>query len=255
MSILDRLLGRTPATPPATAALPPGTRVYAVGDIHGRLDLLKALRQLIHEDAYRVQAPRNLVIYLGDYVDRGDNSAQVLDLLIDEPLPGFESIHLLGNHESAMLRFLTEAESGVDWMAFGGDATLASYGIARPNLFTDLSSVRRAQDALLQKLPTRHLSFLNGLVPSHAEGDFFFVHAGVRPGTPLEHQSSEDLIWIRQPFLDSDADFGKVVVHGHTIEEKPVIRRNRIGIDTGAYTTGKLTSLVIQGQRYGFLQT
>jgi serine/threonine protein phosphatase 1 len=260
MSLFDRLLGRTPthsSVPPDTVlpTLPIGTRVYAVGDIHGRVDLLERLHQMIHEDAYQVQAPRNVVIYLGDYIDRGENSSGVIELLIKRPLPGFERVHLKGNHEAAMMRFLEDPDTGIDWMAFGGDATLASYRVQPPRRPGDPDGMLRAQVDLLQCLPPSHADFLAALSLSHIEGDFLFVHAGLRPGILLDQQTEEDLLWIRAPFLNSDADFGKLVVHGHTIDRDPVIRHNRIGIDTGAYRTNKLTCLVIQDERYGFLQT
>jgi serine/threonine protein phosphatase 1 len=260
VSLFGRLLGRTPvqsfgASDPIVPTLPIGTRVYAVGDIHGRVDLVEDLHQLIHEDAYQVQAPRNVAIYLGDYIDRGENSSGVIDLLINRPLPSFERVYLKGNHEAAMMRFLEDPDSGIDWLAFGGDATLASYGVQPPTRLADPGGMRRAQEKLLQRLPQSHADFLSALSLSHVEGDFLFVHAGVRPGIPLDQQIEDDLLWIRAPFLNSDADFGKLVVHGHTIDGEPVIRRNRIGIDTGAYRSDKLTCLVIQDERYGFLQT
>ncbi|MBV9523522.1 MAG: serine/threonine protein phosphatase [Alphaproteobacteria bacterium] len=228
------------------------TRLYAVGDIHGRLDLLRAMHQMIHEDAYAAQAPRNVVVYLGDYVDRADASRQVIDCLLDEPLPGFESRHLLGNHEDSMLRFLNDVQIGPSWLAFGGAATLRSYGIVPPTSDHDLP---RTRDALSDKLPRRHLDFLRRLLLSHGEGDFFFVHAGVRPGVALADQSPEDMLWIRDEFLRSTADFGKIVVHGHTITDEPDVRRNRIGIDTGAFATDRLTCLVLWDEAWKFLQT
>ncbi|HWK47588.1 MAG TPA: metallophosphoesterase family protein [Stellaceae bacterium] len=255
MSRLGRLFGRVPTPPPAAPAVPEGTRVYAVGDIHGRGDLLESLHDKIRQDAFTAQAPRNVVVYLGDYVDRGPDSAQVIDLLINRPLLGFEHVHLKGNHETAMLHFLVDAQAGIDWMSFGGDATLFSYGVRPPQRLAETDGLERAQAELLQVVPRSHLAFLTRLQPYHIENDFFFVHAGIRPGVPFERQTEEDLLWIRGPFLDSGADFGKIVVHGHTIDEQPVLRRNRIGIDTGAYTTGKLTCLVIEGAEYGFLQT
>ena len=250
--MLAKLLGQArpaAAVPPRTA---PDTRVYAVGDIHGRLDLLRRINQQIHEDAYAHQAPRNVVVYLGDYIDRGESSRAVIDWLIDNPLPGFQSVHLLGNHEQSLLQFLTDVGVGPAWLAYGGRATLLSYGVRPPAAERDLPAT---QEELRAALPARHLAFLRGLRLSHAEGDYLFVHAGVRPGVPLAAQSAEDLLWIREEFLQSGADFGKIVVHGHTIADAPEVRPNRIGIDTGAFASGTLTCLVLAEERWSFLQT
>ena len=234
---------------------PPDTRIYAIGDIHGRVDLLREMHQLIHEDAYRRQAPRNVVIYLGDYIDRGRDSPAVIDLLLDEPLPSFESIHLKGNHEDSLLRFLADTSIGPPWMFYGGSATLASYGVHPPEPATRVDELRRAQRELGQRLPARHRQFLTGLRLTHAEGDYFFAHAGVRPGVALDRQNEQDLLWIRDEFLRADADYGKIVVHGHSITARPDVQRNRIGIDTGAFASGTLTCLVIEGASWAFLQT
>jgi diadenosine tetraphosphatase ApaH/serine/threonine PP2A family protein phosphatase len=234
--------------------VPPETRVYAIGDIHGRVDLLRDVHQMIHEDAYAHQAPRNVVVYVGDYIDRGPYSSEVVDLLLDEPLPGFERVHLMGNHEDSLLRFLEDIEIASSWLAYGGAATLQSYGV-RPPRGGKEDEIRRTQEALARNLPEAHLRFYRGLAMCHVEGDYFFVHAGVKPGVPLDGQSREDLMWIRDPFLHSDADHGKIVVHGHTISEAPDVRRNRIGIDTGAFASGRLTCLVLAGDRWSFLQT
>jgi serine/threonine protein phosphatase 1 len=233
---------------------PDGTRVYAVGDVHGRADLLAQINQLIHADGYARQAPRNVVVYLGDYIDRGPASAEVIDLLIDRPLPGFEAVHLLGNHEESLLRFLNDGTIIGAWMSFGGGPTLLSYGVRPPDALAGREVVR-AQDELRQRLPERHLRFLRGLQLTHAEGDYFFAHAGIRPGVPLDRQAPEDLLWIRGEFLASPADHGKIVVHGHTITTAPEVRRNRIGIDTGAFASGHLTCLVLEGEEWSFLQT
>jgi Calcineurin-like phosphoesterase len=250
--MFQKLLGQRKRSPAVLPRTPAGSRIYAIGDIHGRLDLLRAITQLIHEDAYAHQAPRNVAIYLGDYIDRGDASSAVIDWLIDHPLPGFASIHLLGNHEDSMLQFLTDIRVGPPWMAYGGIATLHSYGVRPPSTDRDLP---RVQDELRGKLPERHLAFLRGLALRHIEGDYAFVHAGVRPGVAFADQAAQDLLWIRDEFLSSNADFGKIVVHGHTIAEQPEVRRNRIGIDTGAFASGTLTCLVLAGEAWSFLRT
>jgi serine/threonine protein phosphatase 1 len=234
---------------------PPGTRLYAVGDIHGRLDLLRTLTALIHDNAYRRQARRNVVVYLGDYVDRGRESRAVLDFLLNEPLPGFEHVHLRGNHEDVMLRFLTDIAAGPSWLTFGGRETLESYGIDPPQAQAEPVELEQAQRALAARLPAAHLEFLRGLRLQHEEGDYFFAHAGVKPGVPLDQQREQDLLWIRGEFLSSNAEFGRIVVHGHSISPVPDVRRNRIGIDTGAFMSDRLTCLVIEGTDWSFLQT
>jgi serine/threonine protein phosphatase 1 len=239
----------------AAPAAPDGTRLYAIGDIHGRVDLLRTLKDLVHEDAYRRQAPRSVVIYLGDYVDRGAESRAVIELLLNEPLPGFESHFLKGNHEDIMLRFLTDISVGPSWLSFGGMDTLRSYGIDPPRPDAPAAELQRAQRALAEFLPRDHLDFLRRLEISHEEGDYLFVHAGVKPGVPLDEQREEDLLWIRDEFLSSEASFGRIVVHGHTIRRDPDVRRNRIGIDTGAFKSDRLTALVAEGTEWFFLQT
>lgn len=237
-------------------AVPDGSRVYAVGDIHGRSDLLAALHGLIEADAAASPARRRVVVYLGDYVDRGPQSREVIELLAERPLAGFESVHLLGNHEEFMLRFLGEEPwVGPDWFANGGDATLASYGVDPLMRLHGPDALLRMQAMLRARIPDRHFDFLHKLRLWHMEGGYLFVHAGVRPGVPIERQSRDDLLWIRGPFLNSTADHGHVVVHGHSISRSVERRPNRIGIDTGAFASGRLTCLVLQGASVDFLHT
>ncbi|WP_428482567.1 metallophosphoesterase family protein [Pyruvatibacter mobilis] len=243
---------QSPAAP--QAAVPEGTRVYAVGDIHGRADLLDRLHDMIRADA--AQAPegtRLVVVYLGDYVDRGMDSKGVIDRLLGTPLPGFEVVSLKGNHEDAFLKFMSEPAFGREWKYYGGLETLMSYGVRALPLKDEPEAFVAARDELAELMPEAHRTFLDTLRVSHEEGGYFFAHAGVAPGVPLGEQAPEDLMWIRDEFLQADGDFGKVVVHGHTPEEEPVVRRNRIGVDTGAYITGTLTALVLDGQDYRFL--
>jgi serine/threonine protein phosphatase 1 len=239
--------------PPAARA---GSRVYAVGDVHGRLDLLAGLHGLIAADAAAAGASRKVIVYLGDYVDRGPDSRGVIELLMQRPLPGFEHVHLLGNHEDYLLQFLANAALGPNWCSYGGRETLISYGVRPPLPFAardaDFEIARRA---LADKIPPTHVAFLRNLKLTHAEGDYFFVHAGVKPGVALAEQQSEDLLWIRDEFLECRDDFGACVVHGHTIVAAPEERHNRIGIDTGAFATGRLTALVLEGTERRFLQT
>jgi serine/threonine protein phosphatase 1 len=234
---------------------PEATRVYAVGDIHGRNDLLLRMHDMILADAESVPDLRKVVVYLGDFIDRGDASREVIDMLLDKPLPGFESVYLMGNHEEIMLVFLDDPSVGPNWFMNGGDATMYSYGVGHPKAAGMEDRFVRMREALKEKLPQRHLDFLRALKTYHIEGDYIFVHAGLRPGRPVEDQDRSDLMWIRDEFLSSDADLGGCVVHGHTISEKVQFRHNRIGIDTGAYYTGSLTCLVLQGSDQRLLQT
>ena len=238
------------------AATPPGTRIYAIGDIHGRLDLLLRLHELIVVDAAGSHAPRRVLVYIGDYIDRGPSSAGVLDLLLDRPLPGFEIVALIGNHEDTLLQFPDDIGVGPSWLTYGGVQTLESYSIdVVPGSWRDDRELRRLQGEVRRRLPRRHVEFMRGLPLMHIEGDYLFVHAGIRPGVPLELQERDDLLWIRDEFLQSSEDHGKIVVHGHTISEEPELRPNRIGIDTGAFHTHRLTCLVLDGTDRMFLQT
>lgn len=235
--------------------MPPGTRIYAVGDIHGRADLLAQLQKAIAADAAQHEEARNTVVYLGDYVDRGPDSAGVIDLVLDASPAGGGFVALKGNHEEMMQRFLEDLSIGRTWVLNGCEATLRSYGVAPPGLFGGRADFARAQVDFNARLPARHRAFLDRLALTHLEGDYLFVHAGVRPGVPLEHQRAEDLLWIRDEFLYSKADFGKVVIHGHSIAREPEQRANRVGIDTGAYASGRLTCLALEGTSRRFLHT
>lgn len=231
----------------------PGARMYCIGDIHGRADLLRELYVAIARDAEDFDGNRQ-VLYLGDYIDRGSQSKQVIDLLLEEPLAGFETIFLKGNHEQAMLDFMAHPEAAAGWLAFGGCETLASYGISvsRVPLMKELPVLARA---LSEKLPPAHRAFLESGLLCWRGGDYYFVHAGIRPGIPLEDQRVDDQLWIRDEFICSDVDHGAVVVHGHTISAEPDLRPNRIGIDTGAFHSGVLTALVLEGTGQRLIQT
>lgn len=257
--MLRRLMGldRPADTARAPASAPADTRVYAVGDIHGSAHLLEALMEQIVEDAGRQPGvARKLLVFLGDYVDRGLESPRVIDMLSAGPPPGFEQVCLMGNHEEAMFGFLEDIRIGPMWLRNGGGETLLSYGIALPSSIAGVNErLEAARLALRERLPESHLAFLKGLALFHVEGDYLFVHAGVRPKVALANQHPNDLLWIREEFLSSRADFGHVVVHGHTIAPEPQERPNRIGIDTGAYATGVLTCVVLEGAERRFLQT
>jgi serine/threonine protein phosphatase 1 len=228
-------------------------RVYAVGDIHGRLDLLDSIHQLIVKDSAAGPSAR-IIVYVGDYIDRGPDSKGVIDRLLAPKLDGFKARHLRGNHDQSLLDFLRNPTHYRLWKDYGARDTLTSYGVAPPRFDND-EALTAARDELAVALPPAHREFLEGLRLSFEIGDYFFAHAGVRPGLPLAKQLPDDLMWIREEFLTSTADFGKVVVHGHTPGQEPQRRRNRIGIDTGAYATGRLTCAVLEGAECRFLHT
>lgn len=232
--------------------VPDGTRVYAVGDIHGRADLLAAIRKKIVKDAKKAAKKsaieRKVVVYLGDYVDRGPDSFGVIEMLLDEPLDGFEEVYLKGNHEDYMAKFLIGDGDGLGWLFNGAENTIASYGVEPGNWMDfDPEKLRSLRTELFDAIPERHRDFLDRLALHHAEGGYLFVHAGIRPEVPLAAQDEEDLMWIRDDFLESTADHKARVVHGHTISWTPEILPNRIGIDTGAFVSGVLTALVVEG--------
>lgn len=236
------------------ARVPRGTRVYAVGDIHGRDDLLTELIERIEQDGWARPVRSKLVVFLGDYIDRGPSSRDVLEQLRSLRLPDTRTVFLAGNHEEALLRILRgNARHVDDWLRFGGAECLASYGLdtAKVAAMTARDAARAIRDAI----PTEHAEFLGRLGDSLSIGGYLFVHAGIRPGVPLARQSQSDLRWIRQPFLDDQRDHGFVVVHGHTISEGVDEAVNRIGIDTGAYRSGILTALVLEGTSRRYIQT
>jgi len=226
--------------------LAPGDMVYAIGDIHGRADLLDRLYRKIRAHGEDAAPGRRAVVHLGDYVDRGPDSRGVVDRVMAPPLPGFASVALLGNHEFLMRGFLRDpVVFGPGWMANGAAATMASYGVAPPRRADDPAELARASADLDDALPPDHRRFLDTLPLLYRAGIFAFVHAGVRPGVALDRQSPDDLIWIREEFLRSPANHGAVIVHGHSIAPEPDFQPNRIGIDTGAYRSGKLTAVCL----------
>jgi calcineurin-like phosphoesterase family protein len=235
-------------TKPCVAA---GRRIYAVGDIHGRADLLSRLFAHIDHDLQERPSADAVEVFLGDYVDRGSNSRQVIELLIERRRRR-ETIFLKGNHEECVLKFLSDPTVLSEWKNIGGLNTVLSYGVV-PTRRDDPQSQQEIATALGHSLPESHRQFLESLALSFTCGDFFFVHAGVRPGVPLQQQSQHDLLWIREDFLLHEEPFGKVIVHGHTPASEPDIRPNRINIDTGAYATGQLTCLVLENDQLTFL--
>lgn len=245
-------LGRQEVPPPST---PEEARIYVVGDIHGRIDLLEDMHRQILEDAASAPALQKKVIYLGDYVDRGDSSRAVLDLLAGNPLADLNPVYLSGNHEQMMVAFLDDITIAGLWLGNGGDSTLLSYSVGMPSDKTGDEKLRSMQRDFRAKLPPAHLTFMRSLELYHIEKDYLFVHAGIAPGIPLEEQGSQDFLWIRDEFLRSKADHGYCVVHGHSIVDMPEFLPNRIAIDTGAYYSGRLTCLVLEGQERRFMQT
>lgn len=242
---------------PPEARTPAGTVVYAVGDIHGRSDLLEALQRGIALDIRMRPAARRVLVYVGDYISRGIDSRRVLDLVLGWRPAGVEIVTLKGNHEQLLLRFLDgDLKAGRHWLAYGGLAAAAHYGIGiAPDAVDDPATLPRLRQQLAAALPEAHLRLLRHLTLQHGEGGYLFVHAGVAPGVALREQNPRDLIWIRQRFLQSQHDHGAVVVHGHCVANQPEVRHNRIGIDTGAYRSGILTCLVLDGAERAFLQT
>jgi serine/threonine protein phosphatase 1 len=232
----------------------PGYRAYAIGDVHGRLDLLEQLLARIHSELQRKPAAQTLLVFVGDLIDRGPSSAQVVERLRTYRREGIRPVFILGNHEEVLLRILRgDAQLITKWRWFGGSECLQSYGVdpAQMAHLTDeeaLSLVRAA-------IPKNHVKFLESFVDSCRFGDYLFVHAGIRPGIELEQQSQADLRWIREPFLLDESDYGFVVVHGHTIKAEVDERPNRIGIDTGAYRTDVLTALAIEGSERWLIDT
>ncbi|WP_374512682.1 metallophosphoesterase family protein [Brevundimonas sp.] len=233
---------------PERPETPSGTVVWAIGDIHGRLDLLQPLVEAIMADAAASAAARKVVIFLGDYVDRGPDSRGVIRYLADLPADlGIEWRFLKGNHEEAMLDFLDDPSAGARWCEYGGDAALRSYGLKPPELKHKVEAWARISADLDHKLTPRERDFLENLELSLSIGDYFFSHAGARPGDPLDRQSDRDLMWIRNSFLDSEVEFEKVVVHGHTPTREVHVDRRRIGVDTKAYDSGVLSAVRLEG--------
>src|SRR3954463_22760 len=231
-----------------------GWRAYAVGDIHGRLDLLDELLEKIHEDIARRKSRKVLLVFVGDLIDRGPNSAQVIERLRTYDHPGVQTVFLLGNHEEVLLRILAgDADLITKWRWFGGSECLASYGVDA-SILTGLSD-EEALEVVRSAIPRQHVEFLESFDDSCRFGDYLFVHAGIRPGIEFDQQRQSDLRWIREPFLFDETDHGFIVVHGHTIRPEIEIRPNRIGIDTGAYRTGVLTALAIEGLKSWYLDT
>jgi serine/threonine protein phosphatase 1 len=229
------------------ARAPDGMRLYAIGDVHGRLDLLRAMHAEIRAELMRDRPDDWRIVHLGDYVDRGPDSAGVIAFLMERIAEDGRVVALAGNHDMALLDFLCEGDRTQMFRRFGGNDTARSYGTHVD--FATASSAEAGRLALAAAIPPSHLDFLRGLPRSAEFGDFFFCHAGIRPGVPLDRQDPQDLIWIRDAFLNFPGLHPKVVVHGHTPQDQAEIMPNRVNLDTLAYASGRLTALAVDGSK------
>jgi serine/threonine protein phosphatase 1 len=231
--------------------IPDDTRIYAIGDVHGRADLLREMFSAIDDSLVTHPIDNVVHVLIGDYIDRGPNSREVIDTLIARATR-HTMVYLKGNHENYAVQFLADPAVLSEWKQVGGMSTLLSYGL-RPTSQDDAKTRQEIAAAFRSALPDSHRRFLQNLPLTYSCGDFFFAHAGVRPGIPLVEQREQDLLWIRDDFLLHEEDFGKIIVHGHTPAKTPDVRPNRINIDTGAFATGRLTCLILQGDEMALI--
>jgi serine/threonine protein phosphatase 1 len=252
--IFKRLFGRSDPTPPRNWSLPPGERVYVIGDIHGRLDLLNQMLRLIDSDHAKRGPARTTLISLGDLIDRGPESRGVIERWMDLASGGGNVICIAGNHEELLIKGW-ECERGIGsiFHRAGGRATMLSYGV-QPEDY-DEWSLSEMIEKIGHYVPEAHIAFLRSFKSWHRMGDYLFVHAGIRPGLPIDDQDVQDLRWIRREFTEDEGDHGCMVIHGHTITDAVDERSNRIGIDTGAFASGHLTAIGLEGSERWFLQT
>jgi serine/threonine protein phosphatase 1 len=252
--VLKRLFGIKTDEAQPRWTLPAGERIYAIGDIHGRLDLLESLLALIAADDLKRGNANTVLVFLGDLADRGPDSRGVIEYLMALSASGQPCIFLMGNHEELLIRVWEgERSSANTFNRAGGRATLLSYGVTPAEYdHWDLGEVTAATGRVV---PATHIAFLRAFQDWHRAGDYLFVHAGIRPGHDITEQDSVDLRWIRREFTDSDEDHGAMVIHGHSITEKIDEQSNRIGIDTGAYASGTLTAIGLEAGERWFLQT
>jgi serine/threonine protein phosphatase 1 len=249
-----KLLGsRTVST--VAPAIPSGERAYAIGDIHGCDQLFAALQQAIEAHEARWPSARTSIILLGDLIDRGPDSAAVLARAKDwqerHRAKGLPFHILMGNHEDMLLQSMAKVEALRPFVEHGGKETILSLGVS-PAAY-EAASWNELQNLLRHTLGEERAAFIRSFQPMVKLGDYAFTHAGIRPGVALEEQSAQDMRWIREPFLSSNDDHGAFIIHGHTIVEAPDLRSNRIGIDTGAYASGRLTALMLEGTQRWFL--
>jgi len=252
--VLKRFFARKESPAPPPAAIPAGKRVYAIGDIHGRADLLdELLVKILADDAARGDAEAQ-IIFLGDLPDRGPGSRQVIEHTMALAQSSPDTVFIKGNHEELLIRVWDgDRATAATFHRAGGRETLISYGVTAEQY--DSWDLGEVTDATTRVVPKAHIDFLRAFRPAFRLGDYYFTHAGVRPGIALDDQDETDLRWIRSDFIESDADFGAVAVHGHTIRDTVEERPNRIGIDTGAYASGRLTAIGLQGTDRWYLAT
>lgn len=252
--VFKRLFGRTEEIPPRIWAAPERQRIYAIGDIHGRLDLLDRLIVQIEEDNASRNRVRTQIVFLGDLCDRGPDSRGVIERVMQLAMASSDVRLIAGNHEELLIRaWEGDRRSAGLINRVGGKETMLSYGVDEAEY--DAADLDELLELIPAHVPESHIAFLKSADDWIAAGDYLFVHAGIRPGDAIEEQRTSDLRWIRREFTDHDGDHGLMVVHGHTITEEVDVRPNRIGIDTGAYATGKLTALGVEGTERWFLQT
>ncbi len=234
--------------------LPKGLRIYCIGDIHGRVDLLHQINKKILQDVAGYTGKRQLVC-LGDYIDRGEHSKEVIDFLLECPFPEFNTIFLRGNHEQALLDFLEQSDNGPSWLKYGGLETLLSYKVRLNKFPAKNKDYVKIQNSLRKLVPIGHMEFFKMTRMSYSIGSYYFVHAGIKPDCPLNDQVPENQLWIREKFVTNKNPHEKIIIHGHTISEEADIYKNRIGLDTGAYLSGKLTCLVLETNTQRIIQT
>jgi serine/threonine protein phosphatase 1 len=239
---------------PFIPRLPEGMRLYAIGDVHGRADLLEKMLRLIKADCLGFRGTP-IIVLLGDYMDRGPFSREVLEILTHPKASDFPLQPIMGNHEDIILRFFKDHSVAPGWFHYGGLQTLRSYGIPIADATQDFDDIFYLRSKLEAAMPQAHRDFMQNLPLMKRFGDYVFVHAGVHPDRPIEEQDPHHLLWMREPFLSSKKELGYMVVHGHTIRIHPDVRVNRIGIDTGAYASNHLTALVLQGDTQSFIHT
>jgi len=245
---LRAMMASGPERPPA-----PEAEIFAVGDIHGRRDLLEKLVANIRDVA---QTANPEIIFLGDYIDRGAESREVIDLLIGGDIQNrFKPVFLKGNHEATLLEFLDDARIGPSWVQYGGGETLMSYGVKPPEFKGDLEAWGAASQELRQRMPVAHLEFYLNLELCAERGCYLFVHAGVDPAKRLDAQGEAELLWIREAFLDDTRQLERIIVHGHTPAAEPYQDNRRIGLDLGGYQTGRLAAVRLHGSSISFITT
>lgn len=252
LKLKNRISSLFKRKPPVQPFLPADTRVYCIGDIHGCNSLLQELLLEIQRELKNFKG-RVIMVYLGDFIDRGPHSKEVIDTLLNNQPHDIETVYLRGNHEQVLLDCLNNPALISTWLNYGGLAALASYKVSVAKIPTKLQDLVQIQQQLKEKLPPSHYHFFINTRLSYTLGSYFFVHAGIYPGRSLARQQPQDLLWIRDEFIQSTKYHEKIIVHGHTISPQPVLLNNRIGIDTGAFCSGKLTCLVLESDQQRIL--